>query len=186
MRLLASGAKDRTTRVWAYVPSHRLATPSTAVDRNGTDAGKRNFRKSHADSHADVADEDDEKGEWICVAICEGHAESVGALAFARRPSAPGAPGAPFLVTASQDRTVKVWDLSPLNTLLFSTTSKIATPLQLKSLVTQRVHEKDINCLDIAPNNAMLATGSQDRTAKVFSLSYTPPLPKVARVQVFA
>ncbi|SPO26172.1 related to UTP13 - U3 snoRNP protein [Ustilago trichophora] len=137
LRLLASGAKDRTTRIWAW--------------RRGG-----NYR-----------------GEWVCVGICEGHAESVGAIAFARRPSAPGAPGAPFIVTASQDRTIKLWDLSPINNLLASS-NPISTPIPLKSLVTQRVHEKDINCLDVSPNNAMLATGSQDRTAKIFSIHFTP------------
>ncbi|TKY86358.1 hypothetical protein EX895_004507 [Sporisorium graminicola] len=170
MRLLASGAKDKTTRIWAWVPASRL---SFAVEEKGSDdAGRKVPRHAAAATAVDTAG-DGEEGEWVCVGICEGHAESVGAIAFARRPSAPGAPYAPFIVTASQDRTVKIWDLSPINTLL-SSTSSITQPLHLKSLTTQRVHEKDINCLDLSPNNAMLATGSQDRTAKVFALTFHP------------
>lgn len=165
MRLLASGAKDKTARIWAWVSSSRLSF--AGAEQGGDDAGRKVSR------NATVGEE----GEWVCVAICEGHAESVGAIAFARRPSAPGAPYAPFIVTASQDRTVKIWDLSPLNSLLSSSSSNITQPIHLKSLTTQRVHEKDINCLDISPNNAMLATGSQDRTAKIFSLTYHPPTP---------
>lgn len=164
-RLLASGAKDRSVRIWSWVPSSRLPSPNAGVEG---EVGTRIPRFQPSQS------EGDKEGEWVCVASAEGHAESVGALAFARRPASPNSTGAPFLVTASQDRTVKVWDLSPLNNLLSSTTP-ISTPLTLKSFVTQRVHEKDINCLDISPNNSMLATGSQDRTAKIFSLSFTPP-----------
>ena len=162
-RLLASGAKDRCVRIWAFVSASRLAAVGVADD----DAGKKVSRAAATGTEQDGA------GEWVCVAICTGHAESVGAVAFARRPCAPGAPFAPFIVTASQDRTVKVWDLSPVNALL-STTKPLGQPIQLKSLTTQRVHEKDINCLDVSPNNSMLATGSQDRTAKIFTLSFTP------------
>lgn len=174
MRLLASGAKDRTVRIWSYVPTSRLSTPSTLKSEAG-DVAKKISRSTHNLSSSNSSSE---QGEWVCVATCQGHAESVGAIAFARRPSHPGAPFAPFIITASQDRTVKLWDLSPLNTLLSSPTTPISTPIQLKSLVTQRVHEKDINCLDISPNNSLLATGSQDRTAKIFSLSFSPPNPK--------
>ncbi|GAC95727.1 hypothetical protein PHSY_003303 [Pseudozyma hubeiensis SY62] len=165
LRLLASGAKDKSVRIWAYVPSSRLG--SVTQEGGADDAGTKVSR-----SNGGEVDEEGD-GEWVCVGICEGHAESVGAIAFARRPSAPGSPYAPFIVSASQDRTVKIWDLSPLTTLLSpQSTTRITQPLHLKSLLTQRVHEKDINCLDVSPNNAMLATGSQDRTAKLFNLSF--------------
>lgn len=170
MRLLASGAKDKTTRIWAYVPTWRLST-CLGSEQGADDGGVKISRHTTSISNASAGSHV-EQGEWVCVGICEGHAESVGAIAFARRASSPGAPYSPFIVTASQDRTVKIWDLSPVNTLL-SSTQPIAHPIQLKSLVTQRVHEKDINCLDISPNNAMLATGSQDRTAKILSLSFS-------------
>ncbi|KAJ1024684.1 hypothetical protein NDA13_004611 [Ustilago tritici] len=175
MRLLASGAKDRSVRIWAFVPACRLSNLFCSDYASADEVGSKVSRKSTTD-----AEDGEQGGEWVCVAICSGHAESVGALSFARRPTSPGAAYAPFIATASQDRTVKLWDLSPLNTLL-SSDSIISTPLQLKSLLTQRVHEKDINCLDISPNNSLLATGSQDRTAKIFSLSFTPAKPKSRR-----
>ena len=98
--------------------------------------------------------------EWRAAAVCEGHAESVGCVAFARGAGVP-----PFMVTASQDRTVKVWDLSGLG----------GEAVRPASLVTRKIHDKDINAVDVAPNNALLLSASQDRTAKVFRLEYTPP-----------
>ena len=100
-------------------------------------------------------------GDWSCIAICEGHAESIGALILSRKSSPPQ-----FLVTASQDRTLKLWDLS---TLPLSTS---ANPSKPRSLSTLRAHEKDINSLDISPNDKFLASGSQDKLVKIFSVDY--------------
>ncbi|WFC95618.1 U3 small nucleolar RNA-associated protein 13 [Malassezia brasiliensis] len=101
--------------------------------------------------------------DWRTVAVCEGHAESIGCVAFPRGAHAP-----PFVVTASQDRTVKVWDLHGVD-------AEAATPAKPSSLVTLKIHEKDINAVDVAPNNALLLSASQDRTARVFRLEYTAP-----------
>jgi U3 small nucleolar RNA-associated protein 13 len=123
-RLLASGSKDHTARVWAPT----------------------------------------EDGEWKCIAVCEGHAESVGAVAMSRK-LGDNFQGR-FMITASQDRTIKMWDL----------TSLPAPPHQIKarSLATLRAHEKDINSLDISPNDRFLASGSQDKLVKIFEVDFTP------------
>lgn len=102
---------------------------------------------------------------WVCLGVCEGHAESVGSVAFARQSLGDG--GAPFLVTASQDRTVKVWDLTTL--------SLDSRQAKLSSLLTLKIHEKDINAIDLSPNNGLLVSGSQDRTARVFRVHYQAP-----------
>ena len=101
--------------------------------------------------------------EWAAIAVCEGHAESIGSVAFSRGASAP-----PFMVTASQDRTIKLWDLS-------SVSSAASEPVKPSSLITLKIHEKDINAVDIAPNNALLLSASQDKTARVFRLEYNAP-----------
>jgi U3 small nucleolar RNA-associated protein 13 len=163
---LASGAKDRTARVWAWCPKRQQA--SAASTSAAADLGT-----IVTDSELAASSETAE-GEWLCVAVAEGHAESVGAVAFARRPAAPGAVGAPFLVTASQDRTAKVWDLSVLAQYLEKDPSP-AVPLKLRSLTTLKIHDKDVNALDVSPNNALLLSGSQDRTAKVWALGYAAP-----------
>ena len=101
--------------------------------------------------------------DWRTIAVCEGHAESIGCVAFPRGAQAP-----PFVVTASQDRTVKVWDLAAVD-------AAADVPAKPSSLVTLKIHEKDINAVDLAPNNALLLSASQDRTARVFRLEYTAP-----------
>lgn len=107
----------------------------------------------------------DDRDGWVCLGVCEGHAESVGSVAFARQNT--GSPGAPFVVTASQDRTVKLWDLTPL--------TSASRQTKLASLLTLKIHDKDINSIDLAPNNGLLVSGSQDRTARVFRLHYQAP-----------
>ena len=103
---------------------------------------------------------DSEKITWKSVAICEGHLESVGAVALSK-----SQPASSFAVTASQDRTVKIWSLEGLGSLGDGEEHK------LKSLLTQKIHDKDINAIDVSPNDKLLASGSQDKTAKLFALS---------------
>ena len=99
----------------------------------------------------------DDETKWACIAICEGHAESIGAVALSRHAEPPS------LVTASQDRTLKLWDLRDLD-------HESETPAKPRSLSTLRAHEKDINSLDISPNDRLLASGSQDKTVKIFEI----------------
>lgn len=162
---LVSGAKDKSALVWAWsAASQSAAAPST----DDGDVGERVYL---GDAEATVPAA--RAGEWKCLAVCEGHTESVGAVAMARRPSAPGALGAPFMLTASQDRTVKVWDLSSLSA-MSKASSTADAPSAVRSLLTLKIHDKDINALDVSPNNALVLSASQDRTAKVFALTYTP------------
>ena len=139
-RVLASGSKDRSARIWAPVAS--------------------------SDTDAAIP-------EWGCVAVCEGHAESVGAIAMSRKSDDE----LRFMFTGSQDRTIKMWDLS--NVPILRATSRPnagegdePTPPKLKSLTTHKAHEKDINSLDISPNDRLLASGSQDKTAKIWEVDY--------------
>ena len=147
-RLLASGSKDRSARIWA---------PS-----------KPNLENTDA------------KQDWECVAICEGHAESVGAVAMSRSVGeGDGHPG--FMFTGSQDRTIKMWDLSGVP--LTNKGDRSGHPVQAvkcKSLATHKAHEKDINSLDISPNDRLLASGSQDRTVKVYEIEHVVGLGRKA------
>ncbi|CCM03751.1 uncharacterized protein FIBRA_05897 [Fibroporia radiculosa] len=149
-RVLASGSKDRSARIWAPV-------------RQSGDAG----------ASASVP-------EWGCVALCEGHAESVGAIAMSRRADVDS-PGGKlrFMFTGSQDRTIKMWDLSnvPLAYCRPSNNEDgdeegTERVVKCKSLTTHKAHDKDINSLDVAPNDRFVASGSQDRMAKVWEIDY--------------
>jgi U3 small nucleolar RNA-associated protein 13 len=114
-------------------------------------------------------EENDDAWGYGCVGLCEGHAESVGAVAMARGGGgADGAKPTTFMFTGSQDRTIKMWDLSSLPA-YFSDDDVV----HCKSLTTHKAHEKDINSLDVSPNDRFLVSGSQDRTAKIYEIVYT-------------
>ncbi|TPX31373.1 hypothetical protein SmJEL517_g05293 [Synchytrium microbalum] len=95
---------------------------------------------------------------YQCLAQMVGHTESIGAIAISRK-------GLKFAITGSQDRTIKMWNLSTLN--LTNTTEN---PEKAKALYTFKAHEKDINSVAVAPNDKVFATGSQDKTLKIWSV----------------
>lgn len=121
--------------------------------------------RSTASSSTDVS------ATWECVGSAQGHVESIGAVAVSKKEPT-------FLITASQDRTAKVWDLAALlaapSIPSVDTNGDPTPPASLRSLTTQKIHDKDINSLDISPNDKLLASGSQDRTAKLFAITHTP------------
>ncbi|KAI3647687.1 hypothetical protein MP228_007908 [Amoeboaphelidium protococcarum] len=71
-----------------------------------------------------------------------------------------------FLLTASDDRTVKRWNFS-----IGIDSSNYGAPQQLSSLYTVKTHDKDVNCVRICPLNdgKVFATGSQDKTIKIWN-----------------
>lgn len=89
--------------------------------------------------------------------------------------------GLRFMFTGSQDRTIKMWDLSNVPLSCAGRPEGIddeeggqgAHVIKCKSLTTTKAHDKDINSLDVAPNDRLLASGSQDRTVKVWEIDHT-------------
>ncbi|TFK30941.1 U3 small nucleolar RNA-associated protein [Coprinopsis marcescibilis] len=106
---------------------------------------------------------------YSCVAVCNGHAESVGAVALSKVADDSTNKNLRFAFTGSQDRTIKMWDLSEVSL----DTARNGDIVQCKSLTTHKAHEKDINALDVSPNDKLLVSGSQDRTAKVYAIEYS-------------
>ncbi|KAL7271142.1 U3 small nucleolar RNA-associated protein 13 [Rhizina undulata] len=106
---------------------------------------------------------DGEKEEFKCYAKFTGHAESIGAIALARSvpPETSGAAKEhrppKFLITGSQDRTIKRWEVP--------TAGK-----KSKAVYTRKAHEKDINAIDVSPDDTLFASASQDRTVKIWSV----------------
>ena len=108
-----------------------------------------------------------------CVALATGHTEAVGSVALSNKigcydvggKSAENGTGA-FAVTASKDRTLKVWPL-PGSAVLDRSDEEIT----LKARLSIRAHEKDINIVSVAPNDSLIATGSQDKTVKLWKAS---------------
>ena len=59
-------------------------------------------------------------------------------------------------MTVSKDTTLKVWSLD-------------TSARSLASIRTEIAHEKDINCVSVSPDGGLIATGSQDKLAKLWS-----------------
>lgn len=113
---------------------------------------------------------DPKNSSYSCFAIFTGHAESLGAVALPRTPPPVGSAAykdpanhpPSFMVTGSQDRTVKRWDLGKLGPLKGDATH---SP---KAIFTRKAHEKDINAIDIDSTSSLFASASQDRTVKIW------------------
>ncbi|CAN6603782.1 U3 small nucleolar RNA-associated protein 13 [Trichomonascus vanleenenianus] len=87
-------------------------------------------------------------------ATFRGHTAAIGAVALPRAPPKSEKSTLPdFIISGAQDRTVKRWDVK--------TGSDVYTKI---------AHEKDINAIDISPDNKYFATASQDRTVKIWDI----------------
>ncbi|KAF1949404.1 WD40 repeat-like protein [Byssothecium circinans] len=108
---------------------------------------------------------DPENNSYTCATTLTGHTESLGAIALphATPPETSAAFTNPlshppaYIITGSQDRTVKRWD-----------TSKDMKQ-KLRAKYTRKAHDKDINAVDIDPSSTLFASASQDRTVKIYS-----------------
>jgi len=106
---------------------------------------------------------DPENDSYTCAAVLTGHAESLGAIALPHTApqessaaySDPLSHPPAYIVTGSQDRTIKRWDITEMK--------------KLRAKYTRKAHDKDINAIDIDPSGTLFASASQDRTVKIYS-----------------
>lgn len=89
-----------------------------------------------------------------CIASATRHTAPVGSVAISQM-------SAKFFASVSQDSCLKLWNLS--NNINFKDTCS------LNVAHTTLAHQKDINSVIISPNDKLIATGSQDKTAKLWS-----------------
>lgn len=128
-------------------------------------------------------------GKWYCMALAEGHTGIVGAVSI----SSSTAAGQFYIVTGATDRTLKKWSLDgaykkgeSLERLqiesdperegtaksdALQTSDENENVVQLSATWTTLAHEKDINTVAISPEGSVIATGSQDRTVKLWNAS---------------
>lgn len=92
-----------------------------------------------------------------CVGVGSRHTASVGSV-FTSQTSTE------FFTSVSQDNCLKVWSV-PKETDQFNQ--------KIKSTYTEIAHQMDINCVTVSPNDKMIATGSQDKTAKLWTEDLT-------------
>ncbi|KAH1201602.1 Transducin beta-like protein 3 [Glycine max] len=91
-----------------------------------------------------------------CIGVGIGHMGAVGAIAFSKRKR-------DFFVSGSSDHTLKVWSMDGL-------LDNMTVPINLKAKAVVAAHDKDINSVAVAPNDSLVCSGSQDRTACVWRL----------------
>ncbi|KAF5280509.1 hypothetical protein FQA39_LY18031 [Lamprigera yunnana] len=96
----------------------------------------------------------EQKGEATCVGIGIGHAGSVNSVAFSNL-------SVSFIVSGSQDNCLKIWDVPKSFEVLCN----------LICRHTVIAHEKGINSVIVSPNDKIIASGSQDKTIKLWSQS---------------
>ncbi|KAK1247817.1 hypothetical protein MKX07_000705 [Trichoderma sp. CBMAI-0711] len=107
----------------------------------------------------------------VCWATFSGHAESVGAVALPRTVPPEGSAARtdplnhppPFLLTGSQDQTIKKWEIS-------KTPQQKGQKSNARSVFTRKAHDKDINAIDVHHAGQLFASASQDKTVKVWSV----------------
>ncbi|GMF03577.1 unnamed protein product [Ambrosiozyma monospora] len=105
----------------------------------------------------------EETSKFDCYAIFEGHASSVTAVGLPRTP-VQNYPK--FIITASEDLTIKKWTVPKPSKSGDDTEVKIVK----SSDYTRRAHDKMIHAIDISPNDDFLATASHDKLAKIWDL----------------
>ncbi|CAK1596137.1 unnamed protein product [Parnassius mnemosyne] len=92
-----------------------------------------------------------------CLGVGSRHTASVGSV-FTSQTSDK------FFTSVSQDNCLKVWSV-PKNL--------DVSELKIKSTHTELAHQMDINCVAVSPNDKIIATASQDKTAKLWSEDLT-------------
>lgn len=93
-----------------------------------------------------------------CLGTCEGHTDAVGAVAVLTTDAGPR------IVSASNDTTIKVWKFGGSGEEM----EDEGPWTQKASLMSARAHDKDVNSIAVSPNGKLIATGSQDRTVKIW------------------
>ncbi|KAK9095519.1 hypothetical protein Scep_026988 [Stephania cephalantha] len=97
-----------------------------------------------------------EQTRKCCIGVGTSHMGAVGAVAFSKKKKN-------FFVSGSSDRTLKVWSLDGLS-------EDAGATMNLKVKAVVAAHDKDINSVAVAPNDNLVCSGSQDRTACVWRL----------------
>lgn len=91
-----------------------------------------------------------------CIAQGNAHTGSVGSVALSRTRLS-------FIVSGSQDTCLKLWRISSTDDGDQENTLTVA--------YTAVAHDKDINAVCVSPNDKLIATGSQDKVAKIWDSS---------------
>lgn len=95
----------------------------------------------------------------ICLGQGTGHTNSITSVKFS-------CTGPQWIATTSNDMTLKLW---PIEDIIKG--KKSDSDIHLHAAATVVAHSKDISCLDVSPNDKLIATGSMDKTVKIWSVT---------------
>ncbi|KAI6180748.1 hypothetical protein M3Y98_00754600 [Aphelenchoides besseyi] len=95
------------------------------------------------------------------VAIATGHTSSVTGIRFCQFRHEP------FVLSVSNDTTVKMWDLRPL---FKEANQEVDEPIKIGACSTFVAHTKDVTCVEVSSNDKLCVTGSMDKTAKLWHI----------------
>ena len=123
------------------------------------------------DNTAKVWRVDPANNSYTCWATFSGHAESIGAVALPKTVpkessaahSDPVNHPPAFLLTGSQDQTIKKWEIP-------RTPQEKGQKSSIRSAFTRKAHDKDINAIAVQGSSSLFASASQDKTVKIWSV----------------
>ena len=111
-------------------------------------------------------DENTKEFQCICFAVLKGHSEAVNCSALILKKCFQ-------VVSASKDKSVKIWDFSSLvgdqeeneNQFL-----DITEPFILdESVFSEIPHDEEVNMIRVSPNEKLIASCSYDKSIKIFN-----------------
>ncbi len=115
-------------------------------------------------------DENEKDFKCVCFAILKGHSEQVNCAALLLKKSFQ-------VVSASKDKSIKVWDFSELVTRKNKENEEdennflnITEPFIIdESIFSEIPHDEEINMIRVSPNEKLIASCSYDKTIKIMN-----------------
>lgn len=101
--------------------------------------------------------------EFVPYGVAVGHTDAVGAVCISQR-NATYLSKQSFIISGGVDLVLKRWVLPPMNA-----GAEIDSEHYLLCSHSVRGHDKDINTLASAPNDSIIASGSQDKKIKLWN-----------------
>ena len=103
-----------------------------------------------------------------CLVVGRGHTDAVGTIAISQRHAGYAAKQA-FAVSAAGDKIIKKWNFFASPKAGAGSKDKEADGAgSIMSTLSIRAHDKDINSVTISPNDSLVASGSQDKSIRLW------------------